>query len=310
MTDKSKEDEKAFAKAEYRARIKTGATLSRRQWKHFSFGGLSSEEFLDSLKAVIQQHAASGALAPLWLCDRLNTDKIRTACGDRWTPQLAAFLIAIMEPAAIGAASGTEVPPPKGPDVSAIIKRIPEMKMVETVNLWRNALRNLQDASKQARHAAAKAVLDAIRTEWERREHLPIPEHERFDWPSTEATRGSGQLLTEDWVREGVLKYMGYKVGNVDGEPPGMRERILAEVFDGPIPPVFEKPYLAEWSRPGTAARLQKMAETIAALTRNAKRRRDSKMLAAVKDWEADLQFLYDKYYIGHFRFDWPVTKV
>jgi hypothetical protein len=52
--------------------------------------------------------------------------------------------------------------------------------------------------------------------------------------------------------------------------------------------------------------RLGPPTDSIAAFTRNAKRKRGSGMWAAIKDWEQDLEFLYTEYYVGHFRFAWP----
>lgn len=52
--------------------------------------------------------------------------------------------------------------------------------------------------------------------------------------------------------------------------------------------------------------RLKKMAESIAAFARNAKRKRTSVLDDAVVDWEADLRFLFETYYVGKFRFEWP----
>ncbi len=103
---------------------------------------------------------------------------------------------------------------------------------------------------------------------------------------------------------------MGYHVGIAKGLNSAYRERILSEIFVMVIPPVFFQDYMTEWSAPGTSMRLQKMAETIAALTRNARRRRDARMQSAIKDWESDLEFLYFNYYVGHFRFVWPVGKI
>jgi hypothetical protein len=48
------------------------------------------------------------------------------------------------------------------------------------------------------------------------------------------------------------------------------------------------------------------MAETIAALARNAKRRADVGMEGAIEDWEDDLDFLFRAFYRGRFRFGWP----
>jgi hypothetical protein len=193
---------------------------------------------------------------------------------------------------------------------SKTIARIPSMKLSDTVNVWRNAVRILSDETKSTLHAQARLALEAVRQEWvRRRRDGPVP-GEMFDWPSTDANPGSTRILTDDWQKDGVLKYMGYRVGSTDGVAQHVRLRILDEVFSGPIPPAFPDEYLDEWSSPGSAARLQKMAETIAALTRNAKRRRDSKLMYAIRDWERDLEYLYYQYYVGHFRFIWPVTLV
>lgn len=191
-----------------------------------------------------------------------------------------------------------------------VFERIPHMKMRETVELWRNALRILSDRNKRKQHQAAARVIKEIGREWERRRRAPVDPSEMFRWPGTEADRGSGDLDTSEWIKEGALQYLGYKVGNTDGEIAGVRERILSEMFKGPIPPVFPKVYLDQWSAPSSPARLQKLAETIAALTRNAKRRRDSRMQAAIRDWERDLEYLYMEYYVGKFCFAWPVSAV
>jgi hypothetical protein len=190
-----------------------------------------------------------------------------------------------------------------------IIAKIPTMKIRETVNLWRNALRILSDPAKAKRHLEAQQAIDAIYKEWIRRRREPIDPTEMFDWPTTDAEAGTGGIESEDWQEIGVLKFMGYTVGS-EGEPPRVRERILTEIFAGPIPPVFPNEYLDEWGEPSTAPRLKKMAETIAALTRNARRRRDLKMKAAVRDWEKDLDFIYWEYYVEKFKFDWPTNKI
>lgn len=196
------------------------------------------------------------------------------------------------------------IPPAK------IIGRLSTMRLVDTVTLWRNALRILGDEAKRPQHVQGQLVLDAIRTEWSRRRGLAPLAGDTFAWPSTEARPGHSDLDTEDWVKYGVFKFVGYKVGNVDGEPQGVREQILSELFAGPIPPAFPDAYLDEWVTPGSAGRLKKMADTIASLTRNAKRRRDARMLIAVRDWERDLEFLYLEYYVGRFKFDWPINSI
>jgi hypothetical protein len=89
-----------------------------------------------------------------------------------------------------------------------------------------------------------------------------------------------------------------------------VRRHILEQIFEGALPPVFEPSYLAKWGPPATSLRLQQLAETLAALLRNAKRRRDLRYVAAIRDWERDLRFLYEQYYIGKFAFGWPDSNL
>lgn len=193
--------------------------------------------------------------------------------------------------------------------MAGIVDKIPGMKIRDTVELWRNAIRILENPKQRSKHVEAKLVIKVIEAEWERRRRHPNPD-EMFSWPSTKADIGSGNLDTEGWQQEGVLKFMGYKVGNTDGELPNIRERILSHVFTGPLPPIFPKRYLDEWGNPSTARRLQKMAEAIASFTRSAKRRHDARMQAAIKDGEKDLEYLYYEYYVSKFHFAWPESAL
>jgi hypothetical protein len=150
-------------------------------------------------------------------------------------------------------------------------------------------------------------VVSAIDEEWERPRAAPLRDDDYFPWPTTGADPGSGDLNSEDWQREGLLKVMGYKVG-IGGERGSFRKQMLSAIFRCVVPPVFPPNYVAEWSSPGSPLRLRKMARTIAAFTRNAKRRRDAQMSEAIRDWERDLDFLHDEYYVGEFGFEWPPT--
>jgi hypothetical protein len=182
------------------------------------------------------------------------------------------------------------------------------MDVRQTVTLWQNAQRILRDPGKKQMHEQARSVITAIYADWSSR--ATRPSTEPFNWPMTEAACGNGTLATECWEPEGLLKYMGYRVGLGASSSRQARESVLAGIFECVVPPVFERSYIKEWATPKSPARLQKMAETIAALTRNAKRRRDARMGSAIKDWEQDLEFLYYEYYVGHFRFAWPAVTV
>lgn len=149
-------------------------------------------------------------------------------------------------------------------EMTEILGKIPGMKMRETITLWRNALGALDNPKKASQHQLAQQVIKAVGVEWKRRHRSkPIDPKEMFSWPSTEAGYGSGDLDTQDWLREGILKFMGYRVGNVDGEPQGIRERILTQIFSGPLPPVFPDAYIDEWGAPSTPTRLQKLEKRL-----------------------------------------------
>jgi hypothetical protein len=153
---------------------------------------------------------------------------------------------------------------------------------------------------------AAPMLLEAIEKERNRRgpeAFSPLPNGEFFRWPSTLAEQGNGYLDFEADAF-GVLAQTGYRVGRTRGEPEAVRRRTLARLFQDEIAYVSSA---GEWGSHGGARRLKKLAYTIAALTRNAKRR-GPQMAQAVAEWEADLEYLHDCFYVGKFDFPWPNT--
>ncbi len=189
-----------------------------------------------------------------------------------------------------------------------VIAKLPLMPLSEMVGVWRNATVALKDPKKKHLVVAAREVLTGIDAEWKRRGAGEERPEDWFEWPDTQAGVGSGSLVG-DWEDVGVLKYLGYQVGKSSDLSSPLREAILGRVFLGELPPAFPRSYLAEWSAPASAGRLRKIAESIASFTRNAKRRRDDRFDLAISDWEHDLLFLHDEYYVGRFRFLWPATK-
>lgn len=191
---------------------------------------------------------------------------------------------------------------------SKIIKNIPKMKMRDMMGLWQNALKYSSDKESVNKRQQGREVLDAIGKEWRRRRGRSLEEDlaDIFDWPSTMANSGLGDINTSRWLKEGMFKFMGYHVGETEGLIQRRRQEILSEIFNGELPPVFPKSYLNEWGDPKSPVRLRKMAETIAAFIRNAKRRRDAGMARSINDWSEDLRFLYLEYYLEKFGFGWP----
>jgi hypothetical protein len=129
-----------------------------------------------------------------------------------------------------------------------------------------------------------------------------------FQWPSTAAEPGSNPASPDSWPKVGMLKYLGYAVGE-KGASTSSRRSILARLFAmQTLPKVDSEAYVAEWSAPNSGMRLRKMAHSIASFCKSANRRGDSSMDTAVADWEEDLAWLKATYYDGKFdgAFPWP----
>ncbi len=134
-------------------------------------------------------------------------------------------------------------------------------------------------------------------------------QRQSFPWPSTVANLGSGKLSDINWPKEGLLSFMGYKTGQ-NGASEEARRSILDYVYTQDVPNVNSAKYMTKWGKPNTGNRLSKMAESIAAFVRNAKRRDDRLLSISIAEWEADLDYLKAQYYIGRYNFIWPLTNV
>jgi hypothetical protein len=154
-----------------------------------------------------------------------------------------------------------------------------------------------------ARYAFVSQVLKAI-VAGTRPSNIAQPDGGFFRWPSTEVSNGVTKTARiEAVVAVGMLSTVGYHVG-VNGLSSSVRQRILERIYRDELPRSFPKEYLAEWGQTATASRLRKLANTIAALTRNMKRR--SPGAAATDDWEMDLGMLKRRFYDGKYDFPWP----
>jgi hypothetical protein len=130
-----------------------------------------------------------------------------------------------------------------------------------------------------------------------------------FDWPTTEVYGGGGSELLADWLKLGFLSYLGYKVGSYGGVEDERQAALRTAYNARALPTFFPLDYRNQWGRPRSSLRLQKMAYSIAAFCRNAKRRPEA-MQMAIAEWEADLDWLRTTYYDGRYRFEWPSTEV
>jgi len=131
-----------------------------------------------------------------------------------------------------------------------------------------------------------------------------------FDWPTMLVNLKSLSLINNvkiDAPDVGVLKKMGYTVGR-NGLSDSRRKKILDDVFSSlHLPFTFSKTYMKEWGGENSKARLQKMANSIAKFCINCNK---TGKVEAVRDYEEDLKYLYQKYYTGRFKFKWPDTEI
>lgn len=194
-------------------------------------------------------------------------------------------------------------------DVPRALQNIKSVEALKLIALWENAHRILTDDGKKAQHGEILAAISAIEAEWTRRNNSGEPE-QYFDWPTTDARRGSGELVISDTQRDGLLSKLNYHVGISQGQPEVYRRRTLTMIFEKPLTldmPLFE---LAQWGPEESAKRLKKIAYSIATFVKNAKGRNPEALEVAIKQWEADLRFLHDFYYVGRFDFPWPSTTL
>jgi hypothetical protein len=132
-----------------------------------------------------------------------------------------------------------------------------------------------------------------------------------FQWPSTRIVPSIlGNNLISDWPKKGLLGWLNYRVGR-KGLPSNRRRAILARAFEEDFTLGFPTTYLKDWGKPASPQRLKKMAHSVAAFCRNAKRRQSHQAKSAIDDWETDLDWLRRAFYdpLG-FRFVWPQTDV
>ncbi len=172
---------------------------------------------------------------------------------------------------------------------------------------YRDALISLSKKNPKLSITARK-LIDEINQEFLRRFEGSIDKDGYFVWPSTKVYASNIGLSKQmEWQKNGVLLLYGYRVGETNGLDENKRRVILDEVFTANIPPVLDKSYIDEWSRPSSASRLEKMAIVLASLAKNEKKRGQS-LIRSYREREDDLQYLYDKYYVGKFGFGWPST--
>ena len=136
---------------------------------------------------------------------------------------------------------------------------------------------------------------------------------EWFPWPATDAPASRFGFHGDFFFyQDGVLSFLGYHVGRSGGSAIERRQ-ILDGIFHNELPRVNSPEYMEEWGQARKAGRLKKLANVLASLARNEARkmkRGHGNYSEAIRDREEDLDYLYKKYYVGRFNFDWPRADV
>jgi len=173
-----------------------------------------------------------------------------------------------------------------------------------SVRQLHNVFRVLSDPANARREQAIK-LREQISSSWGKQ----AAQDQWFAWPTTSATPGVLRLRGVDWREQGMLSFLGYHVGETQPTPIAMRRLILEYAFEFELPPLDCRAYYLEWGAPRSAQRLNKLANTLAAFARNAKRKDTISCARAIDEWECDLAFLHERYYRGFFHFGWPDTE-
>lgn len=142
---------------------------------------------------------------------------------------------------------------------------------------------------------------------------------EFFKFPTTDITvneEGSKSTFPDIKRKESLLKTYGYTVGKKDGKPQHERMFILSNIYENEITSFAKKKHqdeIDDYGKPNSAQRLKKIADIIAANTRNTKLdmvKTGKDYVQTISDWEDDLAKLKVKYYDGKYDYDFkfPTT--
>ena len=120
---------------------------------------------------------------------------------------------------------------------------------------------------------------------------------------------GDASVDTDEWPDVGLLGSLGYKVGK-SGKPEYRRHAILRVAFERNADDYIDPDYVSEWGGPRSRERLQKIVNSLAAFSRNARKRNTKSLQTAVRHWEKDLAFLRREYAESVDGVRWPDMTV
>ena len=119
---------------------------------------------------------------------------------------------------------------------------------------------------------SAQQVLEAIEVEWSKRLEAYKDGEYKADTPE-----------------KGVLKTLGYRVGN-DGVSSEKRKMLIDYLLNQQLPPVGSPAHMAEWGEPSSKQRYRKAHRVIQVLKSSASTL--GYMDKAAKEWAEDLDYM------------------
>ena len=192
---------------------------------------------------------------------------------------------------------------------------LPDFKGLQRGELWALEKQN-NDNILVLQHILAECERRSVKRPVRYRRHvdrlkgrIQEVQAEWFRWYSTLADAPGSNALPFLPYDLGMLRFLGYRVGKT-GRTEADRRALLHELFASDLPALNDAEYMAGWGAPRTAQRLKKMAYSIWALANTRSRRVDAGSDLAIEHWALDLDYLYDRYYVAHFGFDWPRLEV
>ena len=154
-----------------------------------------------------------------------------------------------------------------------ILENIPSMDDNKLARLFSNAL---EMKRKRKMEEDADKVIKAVQEEWKKRLILYEEGEYKADTPD-----------------QGVLKTLGYKVGN-DGVEKETREYLLDYILTSQLPLIGSPAYIAEWGEESSALRYKKLHRVIRVLASSAIT--IGNMNKAATEWEEDLLYIEKKW--------------
>jgi hypothetical protein len=103
----------------------------------------------------------------------------------------------------------------------------------------------------------------------------------------------TGQGIFSDSPAKGMLKILGYSVGDTQPISINTRQLILRYLVEGHLPAVGSNVHRGEWGQPGTKERFEKLVNTLWTLLNSRAHRTHER---ARREWQEDLEWLGESF--------------